>query len=409
VSAVEAERLARCGLLGVSEPGDLAVADFVAAVGPVRAWEALSTGRALPDDLRRCHDRAASADPATVLASGTEAGLRLIVPGDLEWPSQLGDLRLGPAGRLRGSAPPFALWVRGAENLRLAVLRSAAVVGSRASTPYGNRVAAELGAGLAELGCSTVSGGAYGIDSAAHRGAMAVGGLTVAVLACGADVAYPSGHTALLERVAAEGVVVSELPPGSHPTRARFLERNRLIAALTRGTVVVEAAVRSGALSTAAWARRMNRPVLGVPGPVTSAMSAGVHRELIARRAELVTSASDVLSVLDPLTGSAAEPSSRLAVPDVPEGEDRDRLDDETSRVLAAVPVRRPVSVARLAEATGSSTEAVEVSLEVLRLTGLVEQRADGWRLVGAVDPRRGPARWGDRNERAIGVTRGGA
>jgi len=106
VSAVEAERLARCGLLGVSEPGDLAVADFVAAVGPVRAWEALSTGRALPDDLRRCHDRAASADPATVLASGTEAGLRLIVPGDLEWPSQLGDLRLGPSGRLRGSAPP---------------------------------------------------------------------------------------------------------------------------------------------------------------------------------------------------------------------------------------------------------------------------------------------------------------
>lgn len=215
---------------------------------------------------------------------------RFVIPGDLEWPQQLGDLQ----------APPVGLYVRGEADLRMLSLSSIAIVGSRAASPYGVRVASDVAADLCERGWSIISGAAFGIDAAAHRGALAVGGLTAAVLANGVDEAYPRAHTDLIGRIRESGVVISEVPPGSHPTRARFLTRNRLIAALTRGTVVVEAALRSGSLRTAAQAEELMRVVMATPGPIDSASSAGAHRWIAERRAELVTSAADIIE----LTGS---------------------------------------------------------------------------------------------------------
>ena len=197
---------------------------------------------------------------------------------------------------------PLGLWVRGP--LRLDALPApVAVVGSRSATTYGTDVAAELAAGLARAGSAVVSGAAFGIDQAAHRGALAGDGPTVAVLACGVDRAYPAAHQRLLDHLAEHGAVVSELAPGCAPTRLRFLARNRIIAALSRGTVVVEAAVRSGALNTASWTARLNRPLMGVPGPVTSAPSEGVHQLIRSGAATLVTRADDVLE----LTGQMGE------------------------------------------------------------------------------------------------------
>jgi DNA processing protein len=164
-----------------------------------------------------------------------------------------------------------------------------------------------MASGLADRGWAVVSGGAYGIDAGAHRGALAAGGTTVCVLACGVDVAYPRAHAGLIDRIADEGLLVSELPPGAPPTKARFLDRNRLIAALTPGTVLVEAAFRSGALNTASWASRMRRRLLAVPGPVTSPLSGGPHRQIREGAATLVTGAADVVAELGTLGEAFAE------------------------------------------------------------------------------------------------------
>ena len=205
------------------------------------------------------------------------------LPGDEEWPGQLDDL---------GDSRPIGLWVRGTANLRLWALRSVAVVGARACTEYGAHLATTLGAALAERGWTVASGAAYGVDGAAHRGALAADGPTLAVLASGVDHAYPRGHTELLARIAEQGLLVAELPPGAHPTRSRFIQRNRVIAALTRGTVVVEAELRSGSLVTARRALALGRYTMGVPGPVTSGLSAGVH-QLLRSEGVLVTDADE--------------------------------------------------------------------------------------------------------------------
>ena len=194
------------------------------------------------------------------LAEAQRKGIRLICPGDPEWPPQLDDL---------GARRPYALWVRGSD-LRSCCAHAVSVVGSRAATAYGTHVAMQIAADLAERGWAIVSGAAYGIDAAAHHGALLADGRTVAVLACGADVPYPPGHATLLGTIAANGTIVSEYPPGRVPTRTRFLARNRIIAALSAGTVVAEAGLRSGTLNTARQARELGRPVMAVPGPVTS-------------------------------------------------------------------------------------------------------------------------------------------
>jgi DNA processing protein len=357
------DRAARWALARIAEPGDPALGKAVARHGAAEVLERLRARRSGLSGESSYRVRLESNDGEEQHRRLADVGGRFVVPGEGEWPTQLGDL---------GTAQPLGLFVRG-RDLRLAAVRSVAVVGSRAATDYGIHVAAELGADLAARGWVVVSGGAYGVDAAAHRGALAGGGATVAVLACGVDVTYPRGQAALLERIAAgEGVVVSELPPGSTPTRPRFLTRNRVIAAVSRGTVVVEAAHRSGALNTASSASALGRFVMGVPGPVTSPMSSGVHR-LMQREppARLVTGADDVIEEVGSIGQLAPEPVSVHRA--------RDGLDPTTLRVIEAVPVRGGLSAAQVSHAAGLEEGLVVGALQRLLLAGLVDRTADGW------------------------------
>jgi DNA processing protein len=224
---------------------------------------------------------------ADLLARAADGGIRLVCPGDPGWPAQLEDL---------GTARPYALWVRGAADLPSCTARSVAIIGSRAATAYGTHVCTELAAELAARGWTIVSGGAYGIDAAAHRAALAVSGTTLAVLACGPDSAFPRQHRGMFDAIAATGAVISEWPPGTQVSRQRLLLRNRVIAALAGGTLVVEAAEHSGTIAAARQAENLGRPLLAVPGAVPSAMSAGCHALIRDQRAICVTSAGDVMA-----------------------------------------------------------------------------------------------------------------
>ncbi|WP_079101329.1 DNA-processing protein DprA [Streptomyces pathocidini] len=225
------------------------------------------------------------------------------------------------------------------------------------------------------------SGAAYGVDGAAHRGALAVDGATVGVLACGVDVPYPRGHAGLIAKIADQGVLVGELPPGGHPTRSRFVLRNRVIAALTRGTVVVEAEYRSGSLVTARYARQLGRAVMGVPGPVTSGLSAGVH-ELLRDGATLVTDAAEVAE----LVGAIGELAPERRGPVVA----RDLLDPASSRVLEALPARASVNARHLARDACTGYEEVLAKLYELQSLGFVERHGERWQLTRY---SRGPGR----------------
>src|SRR5262245_16967789 len=269
------ERLARLELSLVTEPGHPRLADLVATVGPVEARERIREGDdAIPPAWQAAMSRDVARRAEDLLREAEDADHRWLCPGDDAWPERLEDLAHVEDLQDRGGMP-LGLWVRGSTKL-LTTDRSVAVVGARACTEYGAQVAGDIAADCADRGIAVVSGAAFGIDAAAHRGALALRGATVAVLACGVDMAYPTAHQPMLERIAREGLVVSELCPGARPSRVRFLARNRLIAALATGTVVVEAARRSGALNTLNWASRLGRPTMGVPGPVTSSASAGV-------------------------------------------------------------------------------------------------------------------------------------
>lgn len=358
------DRVARALLSRVAEPGDARISALLRERGAPDTVAALRDGSA-PPGVERYQARLEVADPEADLARVQQVGGRLIVPGDLEWPSQLDDLE---------SSAPWALWLRGTVDLRLSALRSVAVVGARAATAYGTHVASVFASDLAACGWSVVSGGAFGIDAAAHSGALAAHGDTIAVLACGVDVAYPPRHDALFARIAADGLLVSEVPPGAAPHRTRFLVRNRVIAALTRGTVVVEAALRSGALSTARDAERMGRPIMVVPGPVTSAMSAGVHREL-RRGALAVTSAAEVIEAVGELGADLAPERSSPAGP-------RDGLDPLTARVLDGVPARRPATLESVARTAGVGPAEAAAALGLLEVSGFVRLRPEGWVLV---------------------------
>ncbi|MGW4562595.1 DNA-processing protein DprA [Streptomyces sp. NPDC004561] len=363
------ELLGRVLLSRVIEPGDEAGGRWVRELG---VGEVVRRLRAGDDPLPGVSAarwaglvaRCGRAEPERDLAIARAAGARFVVPGHTEWPGQLDDL---------GDARPVGLWVRGRPSLRMWALRSAAVVGARACTEYGNHVAATLAAGLAERGWVVVSGGAYGIDGAAHRGALAAGGATVAVLASGVDRPYPRGHTALIERIAEQGLVVGELPPGDHPTPSRFILRNRVIAALTRGTVVVEAACRSGSLATARAAQRLGRFTMGVPGPVTSALSAGVH-ELLRGEAALVTDAAEVVELVGDM-GELAPPRRGPVLP-------RDLLEPAARTVLAALPGDRAAPAGEIALGARTTPDEAIARLYELRAVGYVERHGDGWKLT---------------------------
>ena len=256
------------------------------AADPESAWRAAGS-------VERC-----AADRAARVLE--RLGVRAPLAGEPGYPEALRDL----------PDAPRVLFVRGALPERT---RAVAVVGSRAATPYGLAQAGALGADLARLGYTVVSGLARGIDGAAHRGALEAGGRSVAVLPGGLDAITPRHHAGLAEAMCVRGGLLSERASGPPPFRWTFLERNRLIAALSAATVVVEAAVRSGALATAACARHLDRPVLAVPGDVDRVTSRGAHA-LIRAGATLCENAGDVLRVLGRGSNRAGEagPEARL-------------------------------------------------------------------------------------------------
>ncbi|CAL9437280.1 Putative DNA processing protein DprA [Streptomyces sp. enrichment culture] len=360
---------ARVFLTRVIEPGDEITGRWVRELGVAEVVRRLRDGeRPLPGVSGRRWEglraRALRAEPERDLDVARAAGVRFLGPGDVEWPRQLDDL---------GDARPLGLWVRGRADLRMWALRSVALVGARACTEYGAHMAAGLAAGLAERGWVVVSGGAYGVDGAAHRGALGAGGATIAVLACGVDRPYPRGHTELIARIAEQGLVIGELPPGDHPTPSRFVLRNRVIAALTRGTVVVEAAHRSGSLVTARAAQRLGRHTMGVPGPATSALSAGVH-ELLRGDAVLVTDAAEVVE----LVGAMGELAPDRRGPVLP----RDLLAPGARRVLAALPGRGAAAAREIALGAQTTEDDAIARLYELRALGYVERHGDGWKLT---------------------------
>jgi DNA processing protein len=379
-------RRARAWLSRAFEPGSVDAWRFVERSGPVAAVHALRRGSA-PGEVQALAGRRAEEDVSGEdLDRADRCGGRLVVPEDDEWPvltlhcltlaaHDLPVERRHQPDRTKALVPPLALWVRGERPLDELADRSVALVGSRASTAYGEHVAAELAHGLGERGWTTVSGGAFGIDAAAHRGALAAGAPTVAVLACGIDRAYPSAHSTLFTRVLDDGLLVSEWPPGCAPLQHRFLVRNRLIAALTRGTVVVEAAARSGAQATAHRARALSKALMVVPGPVTSAMSVGCHELLRAEPdAVLVTNAAQVVDRVGSLGDDLSPPVERPGTP-------RDSLSDVARRVLDACPVRIGVPPERLAAVAGCEVVDVLRVLPALEMHDLVEWTGTGWRI----------------------------
>ena len=389
-----ADRLARITWSLLAEPTDQVAFAARAALGPAGALELVRSGDAdallrvvggeLPrqaadpprggpreraaEALRRWSTRLARLDVDAVREDARRRGMRVLTPEDEEWPQPLEDLQ---------ETAPHCLWVQGPARLsELMDGRTAALVGSRASTPYGEDTASMLAADFAAGGGTVVSGGAYGIDAAAHRGALAAdGGATFAVLAGGLDRLYPRGNTDLLESLRARHLLVSEAPPGTAPTRWRFLARNRLIAALSQVTIVVEASWRSGALSTARLADELSRPVGAVPGPVTSAASAGSHRLVRERGAVLITESADVLDLLP--GGPAAGPGG-FAVQD-----ELDLLTPADRRVLDAVPPRSTITAARIADEIGFREAEAGAALARLELLGLVVRSGERVRRAG--------------------------
>ena len=372
------ERLARAALSFLAEPGDPGLGALLRSCSPAEIVAMVSSGSnpqvALPAGGRkvpgigrafeRWRARLGQVPSPARLSAWERSGLRLVCPGEPEWPTQLDDL---------GDARPVVLWLRGSADLRYACLRSVSLVGSRAATAYGSHVCTEMAAALAERGFTAISGGAYGIDSRAHQGALSAGGLTVAVLASGLSYGYPRGHHELFAAIAAEGLVISECPPDRAPTRPGFLVRNRVIAALSRGTVVIEAALRSGALSTAKHARELCRPLMAVPGPVTSEQSAGCHELIREWGAVLVTGARDVAGCVSPVGEEEHPPRLGPAVP-------RDSLDPVTTAVLEAVPMRAGRGPATIATVAGVDLDTALRCLGLLAAAGYVQRCEHGWR-----------------------------
>lgn len=375
------DRFARATWTGIAEPGDRAAGALVAGLGASTAltavldeWEPRDilgplSGNLTESDLASALDRwAPRLAPAARLLALRQAeryGVRLLIPGDPEWPSGVDDL---------GDHAPIALWVRGDVGALATHSRSIALVGARAATGYGEHVTMEASAGLVDRGYTITSGAAYGIDGMAHRAALASSGTTIAFLAGGVDRFYPSGHDALLTRIVDTGAVVSELPCGASPTKWRFLQRNRLIAASSLATVVLEAGWRSGSLNTAGHAAALGRPLGAVPGPVTSAASAGCHRLIREFDAACVTSAEE-MAELAPL--GAPLPGASSSSPSGDQVTGGSSPDD--GRVIDALSTRVARQADDVAARSGLSIGRVQAVLGMLELGGRVSSRDTGW------------------------------
>jgi DNA processing protein len=396
-----AERFARAAWSAIAEPGDRDAGHVVAVLGAEGSmaaltavtWPAADPDRVdvspleaaltevgddgighndLVDAVKRWRPRVAVPTVLLALRQAARFGAGLLVPSDPDWPSGVDEL---------GEHAPLALWARGDRTLLGRLERSIAIVGARAATGYGEHVTVEASSGLVDRGFTIVSGAAYGIDGIAHRAALASSGSTVAFLAGGVDRFYPAGHEALLTRIVERGVVVSEVPPGTAPTRWRFLQRNRLIAAASQATVVVEAGWRSGSLNTAHHAASLGRPVGAVPGPVTSAASAGCHKLLRETPAICVTNADEMAELVsgdDPrqIVESAAVARGIARATPISPG-----IDPTGTRVrlLDALSDRSGRSVVRIGEISGLAADRVRAELGLLELEGIVRELPGGW------------------------------
>lgn len=384
-------RRARAALSRVIEPRDTIGHVLIEALGPVTSWEIVSSGRNLiaqeglaltqavhraPDEVvgtmgsaaERWQARAAVVDLDADRRALEDVGGWLCVPEDDDWPQQLDML---------GLQAPVALWGRGRrDGLSRWPQDAVAIVGSRDVTGYGRSVTFDFAGALAARGRTIISGGAYGVDEAAHRAALAtgVGAVpTVAVMAGGVDRLYPRGNQELLERVSVEGAVVSESPPGTMPARYRFLDRNRLIAALSAATVLTESRWRSGAQNTAHHADRLSKPVGAVPGSIHSAASAGCHRLIREGAAVLVSDVEEVLGLLAPL-GALAEPAPAQQL------QIFDGLSQQDRMLADALPVSGGASIDALAATSGLPVRRLLGALRRLERGGLALERDGLWR-----------------------------
>jgi DNA processing protein len=342
-------------------PAERLTQSLAATVDENGAGDAAGLRLGLEQALARWRPRLSSAEVIRSLQQAGRTGTALLVPGDSHWPSGVDDL---------GQHAPLALWWRGRPEALDAIRHSIALVGARAATGYGEHVAMEAAAGLVDRGLAIISGAAYGIDGMAHRSALASNGTTIAFLAGGVDRFYPSGHDALLTRIVQAGAVLSELPCGAAPTKWRFLQRNRLIAAASGATVVLEAGWRSGSLNTAGHAAALGRPLGAVPGPVTSPTSAGCHRLLRDYDAICVTTSAEMAELI----GVGVDLELDLTSTDGP----RERTSDQI-RVFDALSARAPRVPAEIARRSGLSTGAVLGALGTLDFEGSVRERATGW------------------------------
>ncbi|MGW5052195.1 DNA-processing protein DprA [Actinokineospora sp. NPDC004072] len=367
-------RTARAYLTRVAEPPAPALVAFVDRVGAVAAAERVRAGDVPPDVAAETSARREDDSAQRDLEAAAAADARLVVPEDPEWPSwPLLSLSNALNRGLRWAAPPLGLWVRGSPGLAEALERSVAIVGARAATAYGEHVASDFGHGVALAGMTVVSGAAFGIDAAAHRGALSARGRTIAVLGCGIDHAYPIAHARLLEHIAEQGLIVSEYPPGVRAAKHRFLVRNRLIAALTAGTVVVEAGRRSGSRNTASTAGALGKRVLAVPGPVTSAQSIGCHALIRSQSADLIESPADILEAVGAIGEFTPTPP---ATPKRP----TDGLGPEALRVHDALHPRKELPDAAVAAESGIPLPRTRALLTDLEITGLALRGDTGWR-----------------------------
>lgn len=351
-------------LAHIAEPADVGVGQLVDHVGAVGAIERIARGAAPRGRAAILGERLRRFDADRERARAEQLGVHVVVRNSSEWPTQLDDLR---------DRRPYALWVLGAADLRLTALRSVSVVGTRSSTPYGEHVTREWCGAFVDHGLTVVSGGAFGIDAAAHRAVLANAGMTICVLAGGVDMPYPRAHEALIGRIADEGLVISESPLGESVRRQRFLTRNRLIAALSRGTVIVESALRSGTSSTAVAAAELNRPVFAVPGPITSPTSAGCHQMLAAGLAVLVDRPRPVID-----TVLARTTIEQIESPRDP----RDDLSGTQASVLDAMPSRGVIDASELAVRAGVQLPAALAALGQLEGHGFVRLESGGWKLA---------------------------
>jgi DNA processing protein len=373
---------ARLVLGWLVEPGNRKLYELVAQRGPVEALDMLAAGHvtgALGAAAgARLHKVTVVEMAESLRAKAARLGVRIVVPESPEWPSTLDDLAkisIDSNDRFdRDTYPPQAIWVRGTGELSELAQRSVAIVGSRACTDYGAHMAAELAFGLSTRGWTVISGGAYGIDASAHRGALAAHGRTVAVMACGVDRPYPASNTALFEHMSRDGLVLSEWPPGTDPHRHRFLIRNRVIAALGRGTILVEAALRSGARFTLRRTRQLGRVAMAVPGPATSQASAGCHDELRRDgpdRVRLVTRVEHVLEEIGVV-------GDDLAVTQHGPSQPHDELSGPELQLVDAAPRRGGLGVEELAARAGVGLIEAMAILPSLVLRGHLRELEDG-------------------------------